>query len=172
MSNLLFQQITHFIFDIDGVLTDGTVLVLENGVQARLMNVKDGYALQLAVKKGYVVMIVSGAAASPAIERLNKLGITNVNVAVTDKGQFVSEFIESNGITKENILFMGDDMPDLPVMSLVGIPSCPADAIEELKEAAAYVAVASGGKGCVREVIEKVLKARGDWDVVPGVASR
>lgn len=172
MSNILFQQITCFIFDIDGVLTDGTVLVLENGVQARLMNVKDGYALQLAVKKGYRVMIVSGAAASPAIDRLNKLGITDVNVGVTDKEKFVADFMAAQNLAKESILFMGDDMPDLPVMPLVGIPSCPADAVEELKQAAAYVAVANGGKGCVREVIEKVLKERGDWQLGTGVASR
>ncbi len=115
----LFKKITTFIFDIDGVLTDGTVLVLENGLQARRMNIKDGYALQLAIKKGYRILVVSGAAASPVIDRLNKLGITDVHTGVTDKKSFVEVYIAKNHLLTEQILFMGDDIPDLSVMSLL-----------------------------------------------------
>ena len=167
-----FKNITHFIFDVDGVLTDGMVLVLENGLQARLMNTKDGYALQLAIKKGYRILIVSGALASPVTDRLNKLGITEVHMAVTDKRTFVLNYIETNGLDNSTILFMGDDMPDLPVMDIVGLATAPADAIDEMKHAATYISSKNGGKGCVRDVIERVLKARGDWMVVPGIASR
>ena len=127
----LFKNITTFIFDVDGVLTDGTVLVLENGLQARRMNMKDGYALQLAVKKGYRILVISGAASSPVVDRLNKLGITEVHMGISDKKNFVKNFIANHQLTAGEVLFMGDDIPDLSAMSIVGLPACPADAATE-----------------------------------------
>jgi 3-deoxy-D-manno-octulosonate 8-phosphate phosphatase (KDO 8-P phosphatase) len=168
----LFKNITTFIFDVDGVLTDGTVLVLENGVQARRMNIKDGYALQLAVKKGYRLLVISGAAASPVVDRLNKLGITDIHMGVTDKKTFIKNFITNKNLAPDQVLFMGDDIPDLPAMSIVGLPVCPADAVMEIKEAAKYVSPANGGYGCVRDVIEKVLKLKNDWQHTSDITSR
>lgn len=169
---LSFKEITCFIFDMDGVLTDGTVLVLENGLQARRMFIKDGYALQLAVKRGYRIVVLSGATAPSVIDRLMRLGITEIHMGVSEKRKFVSEFTSRHQIKKEEILFMGDDMPDLEVMDLAGIASCPADAINEIKAVAGYISPFNGGVGCVRDVIEQVMKAREDWFHQEGVASR
>lgn len=167
-----FKNITTFIFDIDGVLTDGSVLVLENGLQARRMSIKDGFALQLAVKSGYRVVAVSGSSPSPVIDRLNKLGITEVHMPVLDKRSFVASYIEENKLIKEEVLFMGDDLPDLPVMSIVGLSTCPADAAPELIEVAGYISPINGGYGCVRDVIEKVLRSNDHWHNRDDVASR
>ena len=169
---LNFKDITTFIFDMDGVLTDGTVLVLENGLQARTMYIKDGYALQLAIKKGYRVIVLSGATAPSVIDRLNKLGITEIHMGVTDKYGFVMNYALQHNLSKEEILFMGDDIPDLEVMALAGMASCPADAINEIKGVAIYISSFKGGQGCVRDVIEHVMKNRGDWHHIREVASR
>jgi 3-deoxy-D-manno-octulosonate 8-phosphate phosphatase (KDO 8-P phosphatase) len=167
-----FKPITTFIFDIDGVLTDGTVLVLENGLQARSMSIKDGFALQLAVKCGYRVLVVSGSTPSPVIDRLTKLGITDIHMSVLDKLSFISGYIEKNKLQKEEVLFMGDDLPDLPAMSIIGLSTCPADAAEEIRDAVKYISPSKGGHGCVRDVIEKVLKSNDQWNFHPDVASR
>lgn len=167
-----FSDITTFIFDMDGVLTDGKVLVLENGLQARVMSIRDGYALQLAVKKGYRVSIVSGAASVPVTERLAKLGVSEVYMSVADKGAFITAYCAEQGISRAEVLFMGDDMPDLPVAPIAGLFCCPADAIEEIIAVAGYVSPVNGGQGCVRDVIEKVMKSRGDWHNDPSVASK
>jgi 3-deoxy-D-manno-octulosonate 8-phosphate phosphatase (KDO 8-P phosphatase) len=167
-----FKPITTFIFDVDGVLTDGTVLVLENGLQARSMSIKDGFALQLAVKSDYHVVIVSGSTPSPVVDRLTKLGITAIHMAVLDKQSFISDYIEKNKLKKEQVLFMGDDLPDLPAMSIVGLSACPADAAEEIRDAVTYISPSKGGHGCVRDVIEKVLKSNDHWKYHPEVASR
>ena len=168
----LFKNITTFIFDVDGVLTDGTVLVLEDGLQARRMSIKDGYALQLAVKKGYRILILSGAIASAVIDRLNKLGITDVHLGIADKKGFVETYIANNNLIAEQVLFMGDDMPDLPVMSVVGLPACPVDAVTEIREISKYISTFSGGNGCVRDVIEKIMKSQGNWQHTDDIASR
>jgi 3-deoxy-D-manno-octulosonate 8-phosphate phosphatase (KDO 8-P phosphatase) len=168
----LFKNITTFIFDVDGVLTDGSVLVLENGLQARRMNIRDGFALQLAVKTGYRVIAVSGSSPSPVIDRLNKLGITNVHMSVLDKKAFVTSYIEKNKLKKEEVLYMGDDMPDLPVMPVVGLSACPANAAPEIIEVADYISPVNGGYGCVRDVIEKVLRLNDHWHYHPDISSR
>jgi len=168
----LFKKITTFIFDIDGVLTDGTVLVLENGLQARKMNVKDGFALQMAAKNGYRVLIISGSQSNPVKERLEKLGITDVHMSVLDKRKFTEEYMTKNKLTTKEVLFMGDDIPDLPVMSLIGLPCCPSDAVIEVKESVKYISPMSGGNACVRDVIEKVLKLNDHWNYRDGVASK
>ncbi|MEO5563688.1 MAG: HAD hydrolase family protein [Chitinophagaceae bacterium] len=167
-----FKKITTFIFDMDGVLTDGSVLVLENGLQARRMSIKDGYALQLAIKKGYRIIVVSGADSQPVAARLNKLGVTEINMSVIDKKSFIEKFIETHKLKAKEVLFMGDDMPDLEAMSVVGLPVCPADAVNEIRKTSRYVSTYTGGNGCVRDVIETVLKLNEHWDNHPGIASR
>lgn len=172
MNNLTrFNDITTFIFDVDGVLTDGTVLVLENGLQARRMNIKDGFALQLAVKCGYRVVIVSGSKPSPVVERLERLGITDINMSLLNKRAFIATYIEKNKLRTEEVLYMGDDLPDLPVMPVVGLAACPADAAPEIRSAVHYVSPLAGGQGCVRDVIEKVLKLKDQWSFHPEIAS-
>ncbi|MEI2737311.1 MAG: 3-deoxy-D-manno-octulosonate 8-phosphate phosphatase [Chitinophagaceae bacterium] len=168
----LFKPVTTFIFDVDGVLTDGTVLVLENGLQARRMNIKDGFALQMAVKNGYRVLIVSGGNSPQVADRLYRLGITDIHMAVADKKTFVTDYISKNKLSKENILYMADDLPDLPAMHIVGLPCCPADAVNEVKEAVQYISPLKGGDACVRDVIEKVLKLNDHWNYRDDVASK
>jgi 3-deoxy-D-manno-octulosonate 8-phosphate phosphatase (KDO 8-P phosphatase) len=168
----LFQKITTFIFDVDGVLTDGTVLVLENGLHARRMNIKDGFALQMAEKNDYKVLIISGGNSPQVVHRLEKLGIKDVHMSVLDKKEFVENYISANKLKMEEVLYMGDDLPDLPALSVVGLPSCPADAVMEVKEAVQYISPFNGGFACVRDVIEKVLKLNDHWHYRVDITSR
>ena len=163
---MFFEKIKHiqaFILDVDGVLTDGTVLVTETGEQHRRFNIKDGYALQLAVKRGYHVLAVSGGRSKGILLRLNGLGITQVFLGLDSKIETYHNFLKSNGFLAKQVLYMGDDIPDLPVIKLVGLATCPADAVEEIKAVCDYISPKKGGEGCVRDIIEKVLKIRGDW---------
>lgn len=166
-----FSKITCFLLDMDGVLTNGTVLVLDNGLQARQMSIRDGYAIQLAIRKGYRVAIVSGAESAPVIDRMSRLGVTEVFMAVKDKHEFIRNYAIEKRLEREQILFMGDDMPDLVVAGLPGIFACPADAIDEIRAVADHVSPLNGGAGCVREVIERVMKIRGNWAADPQVTS-
>ena len=172
MGDDLFKNITTFFFDIDGVLTDGTVLVLENGLQARRMSIRDGFALQLAVKTGYRVIAVSGSSPSPVTDRLNKLGVMEVHMAVLNKRSFITAYLEKNTLKKDEVLYMGDDLPDLPAMAVVGLAACPADAAPEITGVAKYISPFNGGFGCVRDVIEKVLRSNNHWHFREDVASR
>ncbi|MBS1668462.1 MAG: HAD hydrolase family protein [Bacteroidetes bacterium] len=168
----LFKPIKVFAFDIDGVLTDGTVLVLENGEQLRRMNIKDGYALQLAVKKGFRVMAVSGADSQAAKLRLNKLGIEDVFLKVLDKKKKLENYLQEHELKNEELLFMGDDIPDLSAIKMAGLGCAPSDAVPEIREAAKYISPFIGGMGCVRDVVEKVLKLNSCWDLDEDLASR
>jgi 3-deoxy-D-manno-octulosonate 8-phosphate phosphatase (KDO 8-P phosphatase) len=168
----LFQKITTFIFDVDGILTDSTVIVMENGVQARRMHIKDGFALQMAQKNGYRVMIISGGNSPQVLDRLNKLGIMDVHMSVLDKKALVTEYMTTQNLEAEQVLYMGDDLPDIPAMSVVGLPCCPADAVNEVKEIAQYISPFNGGQTCVRDVIEKVLKLNDHWHYRVDVTSR
>jgi 3-deoxy-D-manno-octulosonate 8-phosphate phosphatase (KDO 8-P phosphatase) len=163
--NLLekFSKITTLVFDMDGVLTDGSLLIMPEGVMARRMNVKDGYALQLAVKKGYKVIVVSGSYSKEATERLYKLGITEVFMQVIGKLSLLQQYVNDAGLSWEEILFMGDDIPDVEVLGKSGLPCCPADAVMEVREKSLYISPLNGGYGCVRDVIEKVMRTRGHW---------
>jgi 3-deoxy-D-manno-octulosonate 8-phosphate phosphatase (KDO 8-P phosphatase) len=158
-----FKLITTLVFDVDGVLTDGTLLILPDGLMARGMNIRDGYALQLAIKKGYRVWVISGGNSPEVKDRLFKLGVKETWMQVTDKAGLLRELMQKEGIDKEQVLYMGDDIPDLQVMQLAGLPCCPVDAVEEIKAVSVYISHIAGGKGCAREVIEKVMKLRGDW---------
>lgn len=159
----LFQSVTTLAFDVDGVLTDGTLLVLPGGVMARKMNVKDGYALQLAVKKGYHIVVISGGNSQEVSDRLNKLGVTAVFMKVADKESVLNNYLQQHHLLWKEVLYMGDDIPDLIVMKKAGMACCPSDAVEEIKKISAYISPLNGGCGCGRDVIEKVLKLRGHW---------
>ncbi len=172
--NLLeaFKPVRCFVFDIDGVLTDGRILVFENGEQVRSMSVKDGFALQLAVKKGYHLLVVSGGLGSGARERLHRLGIGAVYLEVKDKTRQVETYLLEHGLEWKDVLYMGDDIPDLGPMKKAAMPTSPADAAPELLQLARYISPFNGGMGCVRDVIEKVLRLHGKWDLDSGVPSR
>ncbi len=167
-----FKQITTFILDIDGVMTDGTVYLLEDGQQVRGMSTRDGYALQLAIKKGYRIMAISGGNSYAVTLRLNKLGVAGVHLNVHDKKQVLLDYIQQHQLNRNEILYMGDDIPDYSVMLEVGLPCAPADAVEEIKKIALYISSVNGGRGCVRDVIEKVLKLNGHWELNTNVASK
>ena len=167
-----FKSIKTFVFDVDGVLTDGTLLILNDGQMARRMNIKDGYALQLAVKKGYRVVIISGGTSDAVQERLQKLGITDCFLKIDNKKEKLVEYVAEHELSWDEILFMGDDIPDYVPMQLTGLPCCPADAVAEIKQISHYISPVQGGKGCARDVIEKVLKLNGHWSLDTTVAAR
>ncbi|NOY47991.1 MAG: HAD-IIIA family hydrolase [Chlorobi bacterium] len=158
------QYITTFIFDVDGVLTDGTVTITSSGEMLRKMNIKDGYALKTAVDKGYNVCIISGGSNVGVRVRLRGLGITDIYLGAHNKIEQLEEYLDVYNINAKHVLYMGDDIPDLPVMQLVGLPSCPQDAAPEIKAISKYISHKSGGKGAVRDVIEQVLKVQDKWD--------
>lgn len=168
----IFKGVTTFVFDIDGVMTDSTVLLLENGLQARQMNIKDGLALQMAMRNGYKVMVISGGTSEPVIRRLQYLGIEEIHLGLIDKLKFFEGIRTQYSLEWAEILYMGDDLPDIPVLEKVGMPCCPEDAVPEVKAASQYISPNSGGRGCVRDVIEKVLKLNGHWKYTPEVSSR
>ena len=157
------KDITTFIFDVDGVLTDGTLMITTNGEMLRKMNVKDGYALKTALQKGYKICIITGGTNEGVRSRLKALGITDIYLGAHNKEDPLKEYMDIYGIAPENILYMGDDIPDIPPMKLVALSSCPQNAIPEVKAICHYISHKNGGEGCVRDIIEQVLKARGDW---------
>ena len=159
----LLKNINTFIFDYDGVLTDGTIITLDDGEAYRTTNVKDGYALQLARKKGYRIAVISGAKADCMIHRLKALQISDIYLGIENKLQTFTTYLQKNEIDSSHVLFMGDDIPDYELMLVAGLSSCPADAAEEIKKVARYISHFGGGKGCVRDVIEQVLKVQGKW---------
>lgn len=167
-----FKRVNCFAFDVDGVLTDGSLVLLADGEMARSMNTKDGYAMQLAIKKGYHMVIISGGGNEGAQNRLNKLGITAIFFDAASKQQLLASYLQANNLLPENTLYMGDDMPDYAPMKMVGLPCCPADAVPEIRAISKYVAGLNGGRGCVREVIEKVLKLNGQWQADSTIASK
>lgn len=167
----LLKNIKLFVLDVDGVLTDGSLILLENGEMARTMNIKDGYALQLAVKKGYDILIISGGKSEAVKVRLEKLGVKNIFLSVKNKKELLAKYIINNNYSVEQVLYMGDDIPDVLVMQTVGVACAPADAVPEIKAIAHYISPIPGGKGCVRDVIEKVLKLNADWNDTDNIAS-
>jgi len=164
-----FQQVTTFVFDVDGVLTDGSVLLLENGLQARQMNIKDGLALQMALKNDYKVFVVSGGTSEPIIHRFQYLGIDEIHLGLKDKLIFLERTLEQHQLNWSEVLYMGDDLPDVDALKKVGLPCCPEDAAMEVKKICKYISPIKGGHGCVRDVIEKVLKLNGHWNYIPGI---
>ncbi|MGH2642714.1 MAG: KdsC family phosphatase [Chitinophagaceae bacterium] len=160
----LFKPVKIFVFDVDGVLTDGTLQLLENGELSRKMHIKDGFALQLAVKKGYHVAIISGGDSSQVEKRLQSLGITDIFLGIFDKKRKLKEYLSENELSAAYVLYMGDDIPDYEAMKSVALRTCPKDASFEIKSICQYTSPFNGGEGCARDVIEKVLKLNGDWN--------
>ncbi len=160
----IMPQIDTFIFDVDGVLTDGSVTIFPNGELVRKMNIKDGYALKTAVDLGYRVCIISGGTNEAVKSRLRGLGITDIYLGAHQKVEQLEEYIDIYNINLENILYMGDDIPDFPVMQMVGLPTCPKDAVPEIQNIATYISQKKGGNGCARDVIEQVLKVQDKWN--------
>ena len=157
------KNITTFIFDYDGVLTEGIVWLTEDGEPLRTANVRDGYALQLAVKKGYRVAVISGGKSKSTTNRLLSLGVTDVFLGIEHKIKVFDEYIDKNGLSEDEVLYMGDDIPDIKPMEKAAVAACPADAAEEVRAVAAYISHFNGGKGCVRDIIEQVLKLQNNW---------
>lgn len=166
MGNYLekLKQIKCFVFDVDGVLTNGTVLALESGEQARSFLVKDGYAIERALLAGYPIAVISGGNQEGVRKRLEFLKIEHIHLGVKNKTDHLLKLCGDLKVDLSEILYMGDDWPDYDVMKLTGLPCCPADAIQEIKEISAYVSDKKGGEGCVRDVIEKVMKVQGTFN--------
>lgn len=165
------KHITTLIFDIDGVLTNGDIIASDSGEFLRTFNIKDGYALQLAVKRGYQVCIISGGRGAAMQKRFEGLGISNIFLGVADKVEVYHRLCETYKLNKSEVLYMGDDIPDLNIMKLVGLATCPADAVPEIKAVSHYISPYTGGKTAVRDIVEKVLKVQGNWfDADPSAA--
>lgn len=159
----LLPRITTFIFDVDGVLSTNLVQLVPGEEPIRTANIKDGYAMQLAVKLGYRLIIITGGKSKAVEDRYLKLGLTDVYMRSAVKMKDFKEVVEKYDLSMDEIMYMGDDIPDLQVMQEVGVPCCPADAVQEIKKAAVYISDKDGGMGCARDIIEQVLKAQDKW---------
>lgn len=159
----LLSDIKAFAFDIDGVLTNGDIYLFDNDTVARVLNSRDGYALQQAVVNRFPIAIISGGSSEPVKKRLNKLGVQDVYLKATDKLDCLKEFKSIYNLEHNEILYMGDDLPDYEVMTRCGIPCCPKDAATEIKELSIYISDKNGGEGCVRDVIEQTLRVQKKW---------
>jgi len=157
------KKINTLIFDYDGVLTDGTVITTENGDQLRSGHVRDGYALHLALKKGYNIAVISGGTSDSISLRLKTLKLTDIFIRVSNKIEIFNQYIKQKNVDTSQVLYMGDDIPDYKVMQMVGLPVCPADAAEEIKSISKYISSYKGGHGCVRDIIEQLMKIQGTW---------
>ncbi len=159
----LLKDISTFVFDVDGVFTDGTVLITTEGELLRKMSIKDGYALKTALQKGYNVCIITGGTNEGVRQRLKTLGVTDIYMNAHRKEEALEDYLDSYGIQPNEVLYMGDDLPDIPVMKRIVLPTCPQNAVPEVKSISKYISHKKGGDGCVRDVIEQVLKVKGDW---------
>ncbi|MDO9340229.1 MAG: HAD hydrolase family protein [Bacteroidales bacterium] len=156
-------RVKAFIFDIDGVLSMQTISLNSFGVPNRTVNLRDGYAMQLAVRKGYYIGVISGSSSKEYQKRLKLLGVTDIYLNSLAKLDHFNIFLKKYNINKSDVLFMGDDIPDFEVMKEAGIAACPSDADSEIKQVAAYISDKKGGEGCVRDVIEQVLRLHNNW---------
>ncbi|MGI6718143.1 MAG: KdsC family phosphatase [Bacteroidales bacterium] len=157
------KKIRSFLFDYDGVMSNGKVLMLPNGEGLRISDVKDGYAIHYAIKVGYYVGVISGGRGENMNRRLENLGVTDIFLGIANKIEVFENYLIENNLKAEEVLYMGDDIPDYEVMKIAGIAACPADASIEIKNISDYISPFKGGNGCVRDVIEQVLKAQGNW---------
>ena len=160
---LFLTQIKTFIFDIDGVLTDGKVLINSDGELLRSFDTKDGYAIKCALIKGFKVAVISGGKNEAVRERFQELGVLDIYLGAHHKLEAYQDLLDNYNLNPEEILYIGDDIPDIPVMEKVGLGCCPADAVSDVKAMADYISHKEGGKGCVRELIEQVLRVQGKW---------
>ncbi len=157
------EDIKAFAFDVDGVFTDGQVYLMPGNEYVRAMNIKDGYAVQHCVKMGYPLAIISGGSSEEVRKRFNNLGVTDIYLKSSDKVDDLEDFRFKYHLELEDILYMGDDVPDYNVMTRVGVGTCPGDAAVEIKDVADYISDKDGGKGCVRDIIEQVLRLQDKW---------
>ncbi|MCL2097914.1 MAG: HAD-IIIA family hydrolase [Bacteroidales bacterium] len=157
------KEIKAFAFDVDGVLTDGRVLVAESGDLLRMYNAKDGHALRMATTQGYKVAIITGGVSPTIPKRFNPMGISDIYLASFDKIHDFEDFCKKHELQAEEVLFMGDDIPDIEIMQHCGLACCPSDAVPEVKAAAHYISSQVGGDGCARDVISQVMKVQGRW---------
>ena len=160
---VLLPKVNTFVFDIDGVLSDGSILVTENGGQLRTMSTRDGLAISMAIKKGYNVAIISGGNDHSVIHRLKYLGIEDIFIGVKDKVEVLNNYFNEKDVVADNVLYMGDDIPDYHAMQACGVKTCPKNAVIEIKNIADYISDKDGGYGCVRDIIEQVMRCKGDW---------
>ncbi|SEB52710.1 3-deoxy-D-manno-octulosonate 8-phosphate phosphatase (KDO 8-P phosphatase) [Tenacibaculum sp. MAR_2009_124] len=160
----VLPQIDTLIFDVDGVLTNGMITIMPDGQLIRNMNIKDGFALKAAVNSGYRVCIISGGTNEGVRTRLANLGIKDIYLGAHNKTDQYHELVEKYNLNHENVLYMGDDLPDYPVMKLVGMPCSPNDGAREIKSVSKYISDKKGGEGCVRDVIEQVMRVQKKWD--------
>ena len=158
-----FGHIHTFFFDVDGVLTDSSVLVLEDGQLLRRMSIRDGYAIRRAVDAGFRIVIISGGKSEGVAVRLRNLGVQDIYLGIQDKVDTYEDVLSMYELDEEGILYMGDDLPDYEVMRRVGFPTCPSNAAPEIRQLAQYISPYKGGEGCARDVIEKVLRIQGQW---------
>ncbi|MDA3616196.1 KdsC family phosphatase [Polluticaenibacter yanchengensis] len=163
LNNFQLHNINTFVLDVDGVLTDGSLYLINDSEMVRVMNAKDGYALQLAIKRGFRVIVISGGISTLSELRLKKLGISDVYMGVHDKLGLLKSLSESLKIKASEMIYLGDDMPDIEVMTYTGISACPADACTDVLAISKYVSPFLGGKGFVRDVIEQVMKTQNKW---------
>jgi 3-deoxy-D-manno-octulosonate 8-phosphate phosphatase (KDO 8-P phosphatase) len=164
-SNPDFSKINTFIFDVDGVLTDGTVFPYTDGEQSRSFNIKDGYAVEKALQNGYHVMVISGGKEEGVMKRLQFLGIKDIFLGVKNKLELFNDYKKDHHLDSSSILYMGDDIPDYKMLQHAGLPACPNDAVEDIKNICQYISPYNGGKGAVRDVIEKTMKSQGKWTI-------
>lgn len=158
-------KVNTLMFDIDGVITDGKVFVMESGEVVRNMNSKDGYAIHLAVQKKYNIVVISGGNNKAIKSMLERAGVQHIFINQHDKLQCYKDFIYTNNISDEQVMYMGDDLPDYEVMKRVGVACCPNNSAPEIKEICSYVSLKDGGEGCVRDIIEQVMRVQGTWEI-------
>ncbi|MDD7252050.1 MAG: HAD hydrolase family protein [Prevotellaceae bacterium] len=165
MINYDLTKIRALLFDVDGVLSAPSIALGSDGQPVRTVNIKDGYALQLAIKRKLQVAIITGAKTEAVRERYIHLGISEVHLGCSVKSKVYADLCQRLSLRDDEIMYMGDDIPDYEVMKRCGLPCCPADAAPEIKAISRYVCTACGGMGCVREVIEQILRAQGKWQM-------
>ena len=159
----LLKKIGTFILDVDGVLTNGKILVTSKGKMLREMNTKDGFIIKYALDEGFKIFIISGGTNKGVRERLKDLGIEEIFLGKDSKNSTYEMLIKKYNLNENEILYMGDDVPDIPVMKKVGVPCCPNDAVPDVKQISIYISKKNGGQGCVRDIIEQTLRVQHKW---------
>lgn len=170
MSSIPFDltKIKAFVLDMDGVISANVSPIGQDGMPMRTVNVKDGYAMQYAVKQGYIISIISGGASEAMEQRFRQLGAAHVYMRISDKAAQLEVLCRESGLKPEEIAYIGDDIPDITIMKLVALPCAPADAAPEVKSVAKYISLCNGGYGVVRDVIEQTLRANDCWSLSVG----
>ena len=163
MINYDLTSVKAVIFDVDGVLSLSTIQMSPAGLPVRTVNIKDGYAIQLAIKMGLKLAIISGGTDPSIEERYRKLGMKDIFMSCSTKIQVLHKYLADNNLSADEVIYVGDDIPDYEIMQIVGCPCCPADACSDIKEISTYVSPYEGGKGCARDIIEQILRAKGLW---------